>query len=264
MLEDLVEVGHGGVVVLGLIVHQRPVEVREGVLRVELQCLVHVRDALLEISLRRIHAPAADVSLGLEAVQLDGLVVVLERRESVAQEEVAGAPVQIGGRILALLADVAVEVVDSFVEALGEEVGHAAAEVEAADARAEDYRPPEVLQSLFVIALAAFRNGPVVVAVGEHGVDAHAPVEVLLRAADVAEVVLGDAPVEEAPVVGGVKLGEDVEVLYGKGVFPVAEGGAPAPHEHVLVPLGTHLKAGGKQDRQQDCDSPYCLQRLFH
>ena len=94
-------------------------------------------------------------------------------------------------------------------------------------------------------------------AVGEDGVEAHGGVEVRLRAAQVAEVVFRDAAEEETPVVGGVQARQDVEVLDGQGVAPVAERLAPPPHEDILVVLGGRDGGCGEQDR-------YGQEKLFH
>ena len=84
-------------------------------------------------------------------------------------------------------------------------------------------------------------------AVGEDGVDAHRPVEVLLGAADVAEVVFGYPAEEIVPVVGGVEAGQDVEILDGEGVLSVLQGGAAPDVEDVAVVLGPCAEAQAQE-----------------
>ena len=95
------------------------------------------------------------------------------------------------------------------------------------------------------------------VSVGEHGVDAHAALEVLLGSPQVAEVVFGYAAEEEVPVVVGVEPRQNVEILYGEGVFPIGKGLPSAQEKHVAVVLGTR---DGAQAKQKD----YCDKNLFH
>ena len=94
------------------------------------------------------------------------------------------------------------------------------------------------------MCLTAFGDGAVVVTVRENRIEADAAVEVLLGSAYVAKVVFGYAAEEEVPVVGRVEAGQDIEVLYRLGVFPVGKG-LPAAHvEDVLIVLG---EEGGAQ-----------------
>ena len=182
-------------------------------------------------------AAAPDVSLGLEAVDLDGLVVVVHRLEGIAEEEVGGAAVEIGGRVLGLLADVFVEILDGGLELLAEEVRDAPGEIQAGRAGPEGNRLLEVLQGILVIPETAGRDGPVVVAGGEDRVQPDGGVEVRPGAADVTQVVLGDTPVEERPVIGRVQLREDVEMGHRLRQMPFGQGGTAPEHEDILVIL---------------------------
>ena len=200
--------------------------------------------------------PAADVAFRLEAVQFDGLVVVGKGLEGIAEEEPGRAPVEVGSRIRRLLADVAVEVCHGALETACQEVGDSAAVVQADEARTQFYGLFQVFQGCVVFALAALGDGAVVPAVGEHRIDAYRTVEVGAGAADVAEVVFGDTAEEEVPVVRGVEPGQNVEVLYGEGVFAVLQGGAATEEENVAVVLG--VCRDGRQENK------YCRECFFH
>ena len=252
MPEDGVEVRHRLVQVALLGVQDGPVEVGEGVGGVQLDGLVHVLDGGFVVALLRQQAAAADVAFGLEAVDLDGLVVVRHRLEGVAEEQVGRAAVQVGRRVLGLLADVFVEVLDGGLELLAQEIGDTPGEVESGRAGPERNRLLEVLEGIFVVPEAAGRNGPVVVAGGEDGIQADGGVEVRPGATDVAQVVLGDAPVEEGPVVGRVQLGEDVEVGDSFRQAPLRQGVAAPEHEDVLVILRVCPEGTGEQDEEAD------------
>ena len=134
----------------------------------------------------------------------------------------------------------------------GEEVGDSAAEIYADVAGTQFYRRVEVLQGFVVPAEAAEGDGAVVETVGEYGIDADRSVEILLRSADVPEVVLGDAAEEESPVVGGVQTGKDVEILDGLGIFAVGQGIAAAEVEDVPVVLGLRGLQTAEKDEQYD------------
>ena len=88
--------------------------------------------------------------------------------------------------------------------------------------------------------------------VGEYGIDADRRVEILLRSADVSEVVLGDAAEEEGPVIGSVQTGQDVEILDGLGIFAVGQGIAAAEVEYVPVVLGLRGLQTAEKDEQYD------------
>ena len=90
------------------------------------------------------------------------------------------------------------------------------------------------------------------VAGGEDGVQADGGVEVRPGAADVAQVVLGDAPVEEGPVVGRVQLREDVELGHCLRQASFRQGVAAPEHEDVLVILRVRPEGAGEQDQEAD------------
>ena len=199
--------------------------------------LVHIADGLVIFLALGIETAAAYVSLGLETVELYGLVVVIYRLGGVTEEEIAGSPVQICGRILRLLADVSVEIRHGIFEALRQEVCHSPAEIQTDETRTEIYCLLEIRQSLVVPAEAAVCDGPVMISVGKHRVEAHGGVEILLGTTDVTEIVFGDATVEISPVVCGIQTRQDVELLYGLGISSVCKGVPSPEREHVLVIL---------------------------
>ena len=252
MPEDGVEVRHRLVQVALLGVQEGAVEIGQGIGGVQFDSLVHVLDGGLVVALLREQAATPDVAFGLETVDLDRLVVVVHCLEGVAQEKVGGAAVQVGRRVLGLLADVFVKVLDGRFELLAEEVGHAAGEIQAGRSGAEFDGLFQVLQGIVVVAEAAGRDGAVVVAGGEDWVQADSGVEVRPCAADVAQVVLGDAAVEERPVVGRVQLREDVELGHRLRQAPFCQGITAPEHEDVLVILRLRPEGAGKQDKQAD------------
>ena len=186
-----------------------------------------------------VQAAAADIAFGLKAVQLDGFVVIGQGLCGVLQEEVGGATVQVGGRVLGLLADVFVEIGHSALELAAQEVGYAAGEIQAGSARTKFDGPFQVAEGLVVISSAALRDGPVMVAGSEYGVQANGGGEIGLGAADVAQVVFGDTAVEEGPVVGGIQLGQHVEMGHGLVEAAILQGAAATEREYFLVVLGT-------------------------
>ena len=208
-------------------------------------------------SLSRIYAGAAYVALGFEAVEPYRLVVVGERLGGVGEEEVGGSPVEVCGRILRLFLYVEVEVLHGVLEVLGEKGGDSAREIYAYLAGAQLQGAVEVPERGFVVSGTALCDCAVVIAVGEHRIQAYGSVEVCLGSAVVAEIVLGYSAEEEAPVVGGVEPRENVEVLYGKRVFPVCESLASPPHEHILIVL---CEGGKRADERQR----YGQKELFH
>ena len=84
------------------------------------------------------------------------------------------------------------------------------------------------------------------VAGSEDRVQAHGGGEIGLGAPDISQVVLGDSPVEEGPVVRGIQLGQDVEIGHGFAQASVLQGGAAPEGEDVFVVLGT-----GRHRKQQ-------------
>ena len=169
----------------------------------------------------------------------------------------AGPAVEVCGRVPGLLLDIIVEVLEGLFEALREEIGHAAREIHADLSRPQLDCPAEVAERGVVVAETALRDRPVVVAVGEHGVEADGGIEIRLRAAKVAEVVFRDAAEEETPVVRGVQPREDVEILDGLGVPAVGQGLASPPHEDILVVLGEGESCSEKQQGHGQ-------EKLFH
>jgi hypothetical protein len=77
-----------------------------------------------------------------------------------------------------------------------------------------------------------------VIAVGEDRIEPDGSVEVFLRSSYIAQVVFGYSPEKEAPVIGAVEPGKDIEMFNGLGVFAVLESQASAHVEHVFVVLG--------------------------
>ena len=69
-------------------VHQRPLEIgqREG--GIQVQRPVVVLHGFLKSPLRGLEAAPANIALRLKAVQFDGPVVVVQRLEGIAQEQV--------------------------------------------------------------------------------------------------------------------------------------------------------------------------------
>ncbi len=102
----------------------------------------------------------------------------------------------------------------------------------------EGNRGLKVPQRFIVLSETVFGDGAVMVAGSEDGIDADAAVEVLAGAAQVAEIVFGDAAIEEGPVVGGIELGEDVEIFDRVAVAAVDNGLPTGEVEVVLVILG--------------------------
>ena len=200
--------------------------------------MVHVGNGGLVILLFGIHAAAPDVTFRLKTVQPDGLVVVVHRLERIAQEEVGGAPVQIGRRILGLFADIAVEVFHRLVEALGQEMGHAPAVIDANLTGSQREGLFKVREGLVVLAETTAGDGPVVVSVGKDGIQPDRSVEVCPRTPQVTQVVFGDAAEEEGPVIGGIQAGQDVKLLNSIGILPFRQGAAPPEVEDIFVILG--------------------------
>ena len=97
------------------------------------------------------------------------------------------------------------------------------------------------------------------VAGGEDGIQADGRVEVRPGAADVAEVVFGDAPVKEGPVVGGIDLGKDVEMRDGLGQTSFCQGVTAPEHEDVLVILSTRGKREAQDCKHADEQFPSVL-----
>ena len=240
-----------------LVVEQGPVEISEGIGAVKLYSPCHVRKGIEVALLCGVNPAAADVALRLEAVELEGAVVIFKSLESVAQKQVRSAPVKESRRILGLLADITVEIFNCLGEAPGQEIGDSAAVVKAVEAGPQAYGFVEVGESLFIIARTALCNRPVMVSVGEYRVKAHGGVEISLGAADITQVVFCNAPEKEAPVVGAVKSGKNVEMFNSLGIFPILQGEAPAHSENVFVVLGKGREGVGEQNR-------YCQEKLFH
>ena len=209
--------------------------------------MVHVVDGFPVAALRGIEPAAPHIPLRLEAVQADGLVVVVEGLHRVTEEEIARPAVEEGGRVFRLLADVAVEIAHGVLEALRQEIGHAPAEIQADESGPQGNGLLQVGEGLVVLAETAARDGAVVIAVGEDRIQADGGIEVLLRTPQVAQVVLGDPPVEEGPVVGRVQAGQDVETLDRLGVFPLGKRGPPPEGEYILVILRAADLHGSKK-----------------
>lgn len=93
--------------------------------------------------------------------------------------------------------------------------------------------------------------------VGKYRIEPDGGIEIILRAAQVAQVVFGDPPEEETPVIRGVQPRQDIEVLDGQGILPVGQRLPPPPHEDILVILGEH----GRHSEEQHGDGQ---QKLFH
>ena len=165
-----VEVGHRPVVVVPFVEQQGAVEVCEGVGGVELNRAVEVFDGLVIQLLSGIYARPPDVAFRLEAVELYRLVVVGEGLGRIGEEEVRCPSVEVGGRISGLLLYIEVEVGHGVLEVLGQEGGDSPGEVYSDFPRPELQGPFEVPESRLVVARAAFGDGAVVVAVGEHRV----------------------------------------------------------------------------------------------
>ena len=128
-------------------------------------------------------------------------------------------------------------------------------------AGAEFYCFLKVLQSFFVLALAAAGNSSVVIAVCKNRVESDGSVEILLGTPYVAEIVFSYAPEEEIPVIGGVKPSQDVEILYGIGEFAVRQGLSSAKAEYILVVLCAQFsRRTGSHASQKE----YCQSELFH
>ena len=68
LLEHFVEVGHGLLVFLLLIVHYRPVEVCECIRGIEAYGLVHVCYGLIVFLLRGIESASADIAFRVESI----------------------------------------------------------------------------------------------------------------------------------------------------------------------------------------------------
>ena len=209
--------------------------------------MVHVGNGGLVILLFGIHAAAADVAFRLKAVQADGLVVVVHRLERIAQEEVGGAPVQIGRRILGLFADIAVEVFHRLVETLGQEMGHTPAVIDTNLAGTQRKGLFKIRKGLVVLAETAAGNGPVVVSVGKDGIQPDRSVKVCPRAPQVTQVVFGDAAEEEGPIIGGIQAGQDVKLLNSIGILPFRQGAAPPEVEDIFVVLPKAQDPGQQQ-----------------
>ena len=150
-----------------------------------------------------------------------------------------------------------VEIRDGVLEFLGQEVGHAAREIDAGLAGTKLERPLEILEGSVIVAEAALGDGPVVETVGKDRVEPDGSIEIRLCATQVAEVVLGNAAEEETPIVRGVQPGEDVEILDGLCILAVGKRLAPPPHEDVLVILGERKSCA----EEQRC---YGQEKLFH
>ena len=78
-----------------------------------------------------IKATPPDISFWIEPVKLDGLVVIIDSLEGIAEEKIACASVEICGRVLRLFPYVSVEILDGLVELLGKEICHSTAEIQA-------------------------------------------------------------------------------------------------------------------------------------
>ena len=94
--------------------------------------------------------PAPNVALRIETVQADCHIVVGKRFRRVRQEEICGSAVKVGGRILRFLLYVPVEIFNSLVELLGEEISHSPAVIQADQPRTKLHRRVQVSESLIV------------------------------------------------------------------------------------------------------------------
>ena len=251
--EHPVQVPHRGVEILEFIMQQRPVEIRQGAGAVQFDGLVHVRQGLRKLLLRRIQLPAPDIALRIETVQRNGLVVVVERPRGIGQVKPGGAAVQVRGRILRLPADIPVEIFHSLIELPGQQVGNPAAEIQSGIARTQIHRMLEILKCQIVIAETGLCDAPVMVSVGKDGIQADRRIEIAVGAPQVTQVVLGDAPEEKRPVVRRIQAGENVELLDRLGILSLRKGLSAPEIKHVPVVLRVRGKSAAQKhdDKEQ-------------
>ena len=188
---------------------------RQGERRIKVYGLVEVCERGIVLLPGSLQPAAADVALGFKAVYLDGVVVVFQGLCGVSKEKVGRTPVQVGCRVLGLFPYILVKVLHGALELAAQEVGDAPCEVQAVGPGPKRNGLLKVLEGGIVVSGAAFRDGAVMVAGSENGVQAHRRGEIGLCATDVPKVVLGYTPVEEGPVICGVQLRKDVEIGYG-------------------------------------------------
>src|SRR5574344_245866 len=141
-----------------------PVEIGEGVGRIDGNCLVHIPDCQFVLLLGGIETSPAHIAFRVETVQLYGFVVVFQRLKCVSKEEPGCPPVQIGGRVFGFLAYVFVEICHCGLEILGQEMGQSPAEKKSRVTRTEFDGLVYVFQGSLIISCAAFSYTSVMIA----------------------------------------------------------------------------------------------------
>ena len=208
--------------------------------------------------LRRVQPPSADKAFRLEPVQCYRLVVVCQCFRGVLQEQPAGSTVKIRGRVFRFLPYIFVEIRNGLVELLCKEICHATAEIQPDISRPEVNRPLEVFQCLVVIPETALRYRLVVVPGSEDRIQADRRAEIFLRTAQVPEIIFGNAPVEECPIIRRVNAREDIEILDGLGILAVGKSPSSPEEEHILVILRKYPRAW----QQESDDHKYMFKFL--
>ena len=79
------------------------------------------------------------------------------------------------------------------------------------------------------------------IARSKYRIDPYRSVKIPLRTAKVSEIVLCDTSEEVVPVICGIKLREDIEILDCLSIFAISQGPATAHIEGILVILGMHI-----------------------
>ena len=98
--------------------------------------------------------------------------------------------------------------------------------------------------------------------VREDRIETDRSVEVGLRSPQVSEVVLGDSPVEECPVIRRIQLGEDIELVDRLGVTSVREGLPSSEEEDVLVIL--RRRADAREEHQNEKEDVFSEKFHLH
>ena len=95
----------------------------------------------------------------------------------------------------------------------------------------------DIVYCSIIIAKAALCNATIMIAGGKHRIYADRAVKIILCTSDVAQIIFCYSPEKESPVVCGIQLGKDVEILDCPRILAFGKGHAPPHVEYVLIIL---------------------------
>ena len=204
-------------------------------------------------SLHEINPRSSDITFRIADIQAYRLVIVLQGLESVAEESICRASVQIGVRLLSVLTDELVEVFHGLLELLGKEICHSPAEIKARVARPQVHGFFKVFERRLVLSRTAEGNSPVMICRSIQWIQAQRFVKIPLRTYEISKVVLSNAPEKVCVIKRGVYPDQRVEIVYRRRILSVNQK-LPPPQEElvdVILSKATDWRQASKQPKNK-------------